>query len=104
MAGGGFISKPSPSVPSINRGMPCFTAHVCHEVDMAPISTRATEHDIATGRDPTRLRIFDTTLRDGEQAPGCSMNAGEKLAVAQQLKNLQVCIVLNDKYLMLQNH
>ncbi len=89
MEGGVFIFKPL-SVSSTNRGMPCLTAHVCKEVDMAPIPTRATEHDIVTGRDPTRLRIFDTTLRDGEQAPGCTMTAEEKLSIARQLKNLQV--------------
>ncbi len=29
--------------------------------------------------DPNRVIIFDTTLRDGEQSPGCSMNLGEKM-------------------------
>ena len=32
-----------------------------------------------------RIRIFDTTLRDGEQAPGCSMTLSEKLRVARAL-------------------
>src|SRR6202142_367229 len=31
-----------------------------------------------------RITIFDTTLRDGEQSPGCSMNVQEKLRLAQQ--------------------
>ncbi len=39
------------------------------------------------------LRIFDTTLRDGEQAPGCSMNLREKLAVAHQLARLGVDVI-----------
>jgi 2-isopropylmalate synthase len=39
------------------------------------------------------IRIFDTTLRDGEQAPGASMNAGEKLEVARQLEKLGVDII-----------
>lgn len=34
-----------------------------------------------TGRDPTRVKIFDTTLRDGEQSPGCTMTREEKLMV-----------------------
>ena len=34
------------------------------------------------------LRIFDTTLRDGEQSPGCSMNLHEKLTLARQLERL----------------
>ncbi len=37
-----------------------------------------------------RLYIFDTTLRDGEQSPGCSMNLKEKLLVAAQLELLRV--------------
>src|SRR3546814_1986423 len=37
--------------------------------------------------------IFDTTLRDGEQSPGCSMNLEEKLKVADQLENLGVDII-----------
>src|SRR5258708_21639593 len=37
-----------------------------------------------------RVLIFDTTLRDGEQAPGFSMNTGEKLEMARQLARLKV--------------
>ena len=36
------------------------------------------------------VKIFDTTLRDGEQAPGCNMNIEEKLRVARQLAALRV--------------
>ena len=32
-----------------------------------------------------RIKIFDTTLRDGEQSPGCSMNLKEKIEMARQL-------------------
>ena len=32
-----------------------------------------------------KITIFDTTLRDGEQSPGCSMNLSEELEVAQAL-------------------
>jgi 2-isopropylmalate synthase len=39
------------------------------------------------------IRIFDTTLRDGEQSPGASMNTGEKLQVARQLARLGVDII-----------
>jgi 2-isopropylmalate synthase len=39
------------------------------------------------------VRIFDTTLRDGEQSPGCSMNLEEKLKVAAQLEKLGVDII-----------
>ena len=37
--------------------------------------------------------IFDTTLRDGEQSPGCSMNVQEKLQVARILDELGVDII-----------
>jgi 2-isopropylmalate synthase len=40
-----------------------------------------------------RIRIFDTTLRDGEQSPGCSMNVQEKLRLAHQLDRLGVDII-----------
>jgi len=40
-----------------------------------------------------RVYIFDTTLRDGEQSPGCSMNLKEKLEMARQLERLQVDIL-----------
>jgi 2-isopropylmalate synthase len=39
------------------------------------------------------IRIFDTTLRDGEQSPGCSMNLSEKIALARQLERLGVDIM-----------
>jgi len=42
---------------------------------------------------PRIIRIFDTTLRDGEQAPGCSMNQVEKLEVARVLESLGVDII-----------
>ncbi len=41
----------------------------------------------------TRIIIFDTTLRDGEQSPGCSMNHQEKLRLAQQLDRLGVDVI-----------
>ncbi|MDR3748921.1 MAG: 2-isopropylmalate synthase [Acidobacteriota bacterium] len=40
-----------------------------------------------------RVLIFDTSLRDGEQAPGCSMNTEEKLALAHKLQQLGVDII-----------
>lgn len=40
-----------------------------------------------------RVLIFDTTLRDGEQSPGCSMNTEEKLIVAHQLERLGVDVI-----------
>ena len=40
-----------------------------------------------------RVRIFDTTLRDGEQSPGISLNKQEKLEIAHQLARLGVDII-----------
>ncbi len=40
-----------------------------------------------------RITIFDTTLRDGEQAPGCSMNLEEKVRLARQLESLGVGVI-----------
>ena len=39
------------------------------------------------------ISIFDTTLRDGEQSPGCSMNRAEKLRLARQLEKLGVDVI-----------
>ncbi len=40
-----------------------------------------------------RIKIFDTTLRDGEQSPGCSMNLREKIEVAKCLERLKVDVI-----------
>ncbi len=41
----------------------------------------------------TRIKIFDTTLRDGEQSPGISLNTGEKLEIAKQLARLGIDVI-----------
>ena len=43
--------------------------------------------------DKRTIRIFDTTLRDGEQSPGASMNLDEKLKIAHALVDLGVDII-----------
>src|SRR5213595_220819 len=48
---------------------------------------------MAMSSDPNRVIIFDTTLRDGEQSPGCSMNLGEKLEMARALSDLGVDVI-----------
>jgi 2-isopropylmalate synthase len=44
-------------------------------------------------KEKNRIYIFDTTLRDGEQSPGASMNPDEKLIIARQLEKLGVDII-----------
>src|SRR5215218_9694909 len=43
--------------------------------------------------DGSRVHIFDTTLRDGEQSPGISLNTQEKVEIAQQLARLRVDVI-----------
>src|SRR6201987_5504270 len=43
--------------------------------------------------EPVRITVFDTTLRDGEQSPGCSMNVQEKLPLAPQLDGLGLDVI-----------
>jgi 2-isopropylmalate synthase len=47
----------------------------------------------ASTPNPNAVWIFDTTLRDGEQSPGCSMNLSEKLTLARQLERLGVDVI-----------
>src|ERR1700741_3608861 len=51
---------------------------------------RARRHHLSQREQVT---IFDTTLRDGEQSPGCSMTPAEKLRMAQQLEQLGVDVI-----------
>jgi 2-isopropylmalate synthase len=56
--------------------------------------TNAQDNDPPVDKnDPNYVRIFDTTLRDGEQSPGCSMNLEEKVRVAHVLEELGVDII-----------
>lgn len=50
-------------------------------------------HATGSGRVDDRIRIFDTTLRDGEQSPGATLTSGEKLEVARALARLGVDII-----------
>ena len=44
-----------------------------------------------------KILIFDTTLRDGEQSPGCSMHLSEKLDIAEALEALGVDVIEADR-------
>jgi len=51
--------------------------------------------------DPNYVRIFDTTLRDGEQSPGASMTSKEKLDIARQLSKLGTHLIFDTWYLLM---
>ena len=53
----------------------------------------AVSADEAARDDAGRVLIFDTTLRDGEQSPGISLDQGEKLEIAEQLARLGVDVI-----------
>ena len=40
-----------------------------------------------------RIQVFDTTLRDGEQVPGCQLTTEEKLVIAERLEELGVDVI-----------
>ena len=84
-----FALRPAPRAAAMGKS----TLKMAVNGEMKPVNAKATAHDIATGRDPRRVKVFDTTLRDGEQSPGCSMTSEEKLQVAKQLHKLGVDVI-----------
>ncbi len=59
--------------------------------DTQPTDTHQASTGGGAGRAP--IRIFDTTLRDGEQSPGASLNHHEKMEIARQLEALGVDVI-----------
>lgn len=70
-----------------------FAARVCQPSRAVRVSARAsrgTRPEYIPNRidDPNYVRIFDTTLRDGEQSPGATLTSKEKMEIARQLVKL----------------
>ncbi|KAG9140304.1 hypothetical protein Leryth_023936 [Lithospermum erythrorhizon] len=61
--------------------------------DSAPLKRQRPEYTPAHISDPKYVRIFDTTLRDGEQSPGATMTTKQKLDIARLLAKLGVDII-----------
>ena len=62
---------------------------------MQSTQTKITSKQLISQNDmkSDKIFIFDTTLRDGEQVPGCKLNTKEKLELALQLEDLGVDII-----------
>jgi 2-isopropylmalate synthase len=69
--------------------------HVQHSGrdDPEVVDSARRHQDAEGGGGPGEVLIFDTTLRDGEQSPGISLNTAEKLEIAQQLSRLGVDVI-----------
>jgi len=86
-----------PTRPSGEVGLPVFFSDQSGRVPGSHFS-RAHEQrgrgpENVSEAAPDRVVIFDTTLRDGEQSPGASMNLGQKLQVAKVLRDLGVDVI-----------
>ena len=82
---------PSPSSPPPSGGIARGGRVAANPAREEAEGTRQKESD--TSMDPNRVLIFDTTLRDGEQSPGISLNTAEKLEIAHQLARLGVDVI-----------
>ena len=68
---------------------------LCHTLARRSVPVSRHAHVIQRRREGMRelVKIFDTTLRDGEQSPGATMNIAEKVRIAEQLEKLNVDII-----------
>ena len=75
----------------IGHRRPC--AHTRRAVYVACASLKRPVYVPGSISDPNYVRIFDTTLRDGEQSPGATLTSREKLDIARNLRKLGVDII-----------
>ena len=80
---------PAPSLPS----RPPPPGRGRHDPASAPAQAHRPGHRGARTWPDDRLIIFDTTLRDGEQAPGIALSPDDKVAIAHQLARLRVDVI-----------
>ena len=76
-------------------GVPRPRAAVSESVEAEGVEAGGPRPEYVPGTisDPAYVRIFDTTLRDGEQSPGATLTSGEKLEIANKLRELGVDII-----------
>lgn len=77
----------------LTRTLPCFCSVNGSGPAAAAASPARPEYIPNRIDDPNYVRIFDTTLRDGEQSPGATLTSKEKLDIARQLARLGVDII-----------
>ncbi|DBA86569.1 hypothetical protein WJX77_010262 [Trebouxia sp. C0004] len=85
---------PVPVGKSYTRNVCRVSASALDAVEKAQAQTKTRPEYIPDRiEDPSYVRIFDTTLRDGEQSPGATLTSKEKLDIARQLSKLGVDII-----------
>ena len=94
---GAPLARSAPHTPSTARLLGRTASHSAHTARKTRFQICAAkvrpEYEPGRISDPNYVRIFDTTLRDGEQSPGASMTSKQKLDIARQLSKLGVDII-----------
>src|SRR2546428_844470 len=88
-----LMALPAPRCSSFHNMALVSPGHL-YSVDSMRFDPYKNTHVLMQGDTvPERIIVFDTTLRDGEQSPGCSMNLEEKVRMARQLDALGVDVI-----------